>query len=97
MSNTVFDTRIALKIDTFENWMATNQPNKGANLILKRREIGLCEIPADSTSATTAPTILFKVGDGVTPFSNLSWGSAPAADVYSQSRKTRMGYYWSSR
>ena len=72
-------TRIALKYDTYANWTAED---KGANLVLLKGEIGLCEIPANNTSATNAPTVLFKVGDGVTPFKTLNWASALAADVY---------------
>ena len=72
-------TRIALKYDTYANW---TDEAKGANLVLLKGEIGLCEIPSGNAAATTAPTVLFKVGDGTTPFKSLKWASALAADVY---------------
>jgi hypothetical protein len=79
----LLNTRIALRIDTLENWLKTDADGKGAKLVLKHGEIGLCEIPSGDKTATTAPTVLFKVGDGKTAFGSLNWASALAADVYS--------------
>ena len=83
----ILNARFGQKIDTYENWTksdATTQANKtNADFVLKRGEIGFCEIPSGNTEATTAPTILFKVGDGTTAFKGLKWGSALAADVHS--------------
>jgi hypothetical protein len=76
-------TRIALKYDTYANWSDTSKEGKGGNLVLLKGEIGLCEIPSGSSEATTAPTILFKVGNGEDPFKSLKWASATAADVHS--------------
>ena len=76
-------TRIALKHDTWAAWHDESKENQGANLVLLKGEIGFCEIPTGSAEATTAPTVLFKVGDGTTPFKSLKWASALAADVYS--------------
>ena len=76
-------TRIALKYDTYANWTDTSKEDQGGNLVLLKGEIGLCEIPSGSNEATTAPTILFKVGNGETPFKTLKWASATAADVHS--------------
>lgn len=72
-------TRIALKYDTYANW---TDEAKGANLVLLKGELGICEIPSGNAQATTAPTVLFKVGDGTNPFKSLKWASALAADVY---------------
>ena len=89
----ILNTRLQLKIDTYINWTDLKEPGKGGNLVLKKGEIGLCEIPADNNSATTAPTILFKVGDGNLPFHHedptkcLKWASALAADVYAWAKK----------
>lgn len=86
MATKELKTRIALKYDTYANWTDATQENKGANLVLLKGEIGICEIPASpvagSAEATTAPTVLFKVGDGVSKFSALKWASARAADVH---------------
>lgn len=77
MANTIFNTRIKLKYDTLANWTAKETK------VLLNGEIGLCYVPAVTTgTTTTAPTILFKVGDGKTIWSELPWGSGLAADVY---------------
>lgn len=78
-------TRIQLKYDSYENW-------KDSELVLLPGEIGLCEIPGTTKTVveggktvqvTTAPTVLFKVGNAnKTPFKDLPWASAKAADVY---------------
>ena len=70
-----FNTRIKLKYDSLANWI-NNDP------VLLSGEVAYVEIPAANNAATTAPTILFKVGDGVKRFSQLGWGSGLAADVY---------------
>ena len=77
MANTTFNTRIKLKYDTLANW-TTNKAK-----VLLQGEIGLCYVPAVTNgTTTTAPTVLFKVGDGTTTWENLPWGSGLAADVY---------------
>lgn len=73
-------TRIALKYDTYANW---TDEAKGANLVLLKGEIGICAIENKAQGAQTAPTVLFKVGDGEHKFHELNWASALAADVYS--------------
>ena len=79
MAMTELKTRIALRYDTYTNWTSAS----GKSLVLLKGEVGICEIPSGSNEATTAPTILFKVGDGQRTFEQLSWISAKAADVYS--------------
>ena len=88
MAEKTLQTRIQLKYDSYANWIKTDIEGKGANLILKKGEIAFCEIPMGNSEATTAPTILFKVGDGVTPFGALNWASAKAADVYDWAKET---------
>ena len=90
MAEKLLNTRIALRIDTFENWAKTDDASKGANLVLKRGEIGFCEIPAQNPAAQTAPTVLFKVGDGTKKFSELNWASALAADVYAWAKASNV-------
>ena len=77
MANTTFNTRIKLKYDTLDNW-TTNKAK-----VLLQGEVGLCYVPAVTNgTTTTAPTVLFKVGDGTTTWEKLPWGSGLAADVY---------------
>lgn len=80
------NTRIQLRYDTLENWKSTTTAGKGALLVLNKGEVALCYVPAvvDTTTqkVLTAPTVLFKVGDGTKTFEQLPWGSALAADVY---------------
>lgn len=84
----ILNARFALKIDTYANWTdETLGEGKGALCVLKHGEVGFCEIPSGNTEATTAPTILFKVGDGTSPFKSLKWASALAADVYAWAKK----------
>lgn len=85
MSIKELKTRIALKYDTYANW-------KDSNLVLLPGEIGLCAIPEGSAEATTNPTVLFKVGDGTTPFKTLKWASALAADVYGWAKAEKVVY-----
>lgn len=87
MATKELQTRLQLKYDTYANWNdETLGENKGANLVLLKGEIGICAIgntaETGSAEATNNPAVLFKVGDGVTPFKRLKWASALAADVY---------------
>ena len=84
-------TRIQLKYDTLANWNAvasTFVPNKG--------EVCFVEIPTGDATATTAPTVLFKVGDGTTTWGTLKWGSALAADVYAWAKAANKPSYTAS-
>lgn len=84
-------TRIQLKYDTLANWNAvadTFVPNKG--------EVCFVEIPTGDNTATTAPTVLFKVGDGATTWGALKWGSALAADVYAWAKAASKPSYTAS-
>jgi hypothetical protein len=82
MANEIFKelkTRIALKYNTYEYWVN----GEGKDYAPLKGEVCFCEIPAGNNEATTAPTMLFKVGvDGEKKFSELKWGSALAADVH---------------
>lgn len=83
MANTTFNTRIKLKYDTLANW-TTNKAK-----VLLQGEVGLCYVPAVTNgTTTTAPTVLFKVGDGTTTWEKLPWGSGLAADVYDWAKAT---------
>lgn len=82
MATVELQTRLALKYDTYANWTNTATAGQGGNLVLLKGEIGLCEVPSGNAEATTAPTVLFKVGNGTSAFKDLKWASALAADVH---------------
>lgn len=78
MAEKILQTRIALKIDTYTNWMASV-------FIPKAGEACFCTISASETGsgATNAPNVMLKVGDGTHKFSELNWVTGLAGDVYS--------------
>lgn len=86
-------TRIQLKYDSYANWSSTTLGDgKGANLVLKLGEVGICAIPSGVNAAgvQNPPHVMFKVGDGTTPFSGLEWTSAKAADVYAWAKQASL-------
>lgn len=88
------NTRIKLRYDTLENWQSTTTAGKGALLVLNKGEMALCFVPAITTGATqTAPTVLFKVGDGTKTFEQLPWGGGVAADVPGWAKKDKKPEY----
>lgn len=88
-------TRISLKIDTWEAWHDESVTGKGANLILARGEVAFVQIGSipPGTTDQVIDTVLFKVGDGTSKFSELQWGSAIAADVYDWAKATKEEFY----
>ena len=93
MAEKILNTRIQLKYDTWSVWNNdTLGDNKGAKLVLKKGEIGICQIPAETNAGQSAsePVVLFKVGDGSTPFKSLAWASAKAADVYGWAKQASL-------
>lgn len=76
MAGTItLNTRIQSKYDTYTNW-STNNPT------LLQGEIAVVTVDAVQGDVSQVPAVLIKVGDGVTAFNDLPWGSALAADVY---------------
>lgn len=77
---------IQLRYDTLNNWIANSSQ------ILRKGEVACVEIPAlDTTSGiTNPPTVIFKVGDGTTPFAKLAWSSALAADVHTWAKQAAL-------
>lgn len=96
MNENVVYTRLQLKHDTYANWTNTSVEGQGGNLVLLPGEIGICIIDNKEQGAQTAPTVLFKVGDGVHPFHDpdptkcLKWASALAADVYTWAKQANL-------
>lgn len=74
-------TRIQLKYDTLANWNAST-------FILKKGEVAIATIETDDPAQAHLQPVMFKVGDGTKTFSQLSWASAKAADVYGWAKKS---------
>ena len=93
MAEKILNTRIALKYDTLANW-------NNSELILKAGEVAYAYLAANSeynenngnVTTTTAPTVLFKVGDGSHKFNELKWGSGLAADVHSWAKQDQEAF-----
>lgn len=89
MAENILKTRIQLKYDTLAAWNSLPDTKK-----LKAGEVAVVSVPAGTTTddngktITTAPTVLFKVGDGEKTFKELPWLSGLAADVHSWAKKT---------
>lgn len=92
MAEQFLKTKIALRINDYAYWSKiegvaepTNKvPGEGTNgfYVPYHGEVCFCEIPEGNATATTAPTVLFKVGNGTDYFKDLKWASGLAADVY---------------
>ena len=76
MAEKILNTRIALKIDTLENWSNSTLP-------LKKGELALATVAATAGTGLTEPVVMIKVGeDGVKTFKDLPWNvHAKASDV----------------
>ena len=78
----ILNTRISLKIDTFENWQKSD-------LILKNGEVAIATISAVQDGVVNkVPSVLLKVGDNAHKFSELNFVSALAADVHDYAKKS---------
>ena len=82
MAKKTLKTQIQLRYDTWENWSDESVPNQKGNLVLLQGEVGITYVPDNVDPIHNAPTILFKVGNGTSPFKDLNWASGLAADVY---------------
>lgn len=71
-----FNTKIKLRIDTYENWMKNNPT-------LLAGEAAICTVAiAQEGNVNAVPSTLIKIGDGTHKYSELDYMSAKAADVY---------------
>ena len=76
MAERTLNTRIKLRYASYAEWQSSS-------VKLLPGEVAVCYLEANNTEIkNTAPTVLFKVGDGEHTFSQLQWASARAADVY---------------
>ena len=83
MSAVELNSRIKLRYDTYENWSTTS----GKALILEKGEVGICAV---TNSGATQPTVMFKVGNGISKFDELPWTSGLAADVYGWAKQKNL-------
>jgi hypothetical protein len=98
MADKILNTRILLKYDTLANWEAKNT-------ILNMGEVGFAAIDVDIPPVSNElngtktdrdglkgknSTILFKIGDGQTPWKQLNWANALAADVYGWAKEANL-------
>ena len=86
MADKIFNTRIQLKYDTYANWQSKNP-------VLKSGEVGICVIPAETGAVTAEPAILMKVGDGTKTWTQLSFVTGLAGDVYSWAKASSKPTY----
>lgn len=84
----IINTRIQLKYDTLENWNKVQD-----TFIPKKGELIVIYVPASSGSVVNEPAVLFKVGDGTSKLSALSYTSAVAADVYAWAKASTKPSY----
>lgn len=92
MAEKKLSVRIALKYDTYTNWI-TNNP------ILKAGEVAVATIASGNTqevNSITAPQVLLKVGDGTNNYNALPFISAKAADVHSWAKAATKPTYSAS-
>ena len=84
MAEKTLQTRIKLRYASYSEWQSST-------LKLLAGEVALCYVPANNDEIkNTAPTVLFKVGDGSKVFSELQWASARAADVYNWAKQSTL-------
>lgn len=87
MATKTLITRIQNKIDELGSWKLVEETFKPL-----RGEICIVEIPSGDATATTAPTCLIKIGNGTDVFKDLTYLSAPAADVYAWAKKSETDF-----
>lgn len=80
MAEKILNTRISLRYDSYENWIA-NDP------ILRAGELALAAVTAKQNGAVEhVPSVLIKCGDGTHKYSELDYAFAKAADVISAAK-----------
>ena len=77
----ILNTRIALKLDTIENW-------EKSTLALRKGEVAICVINPTEENGLKEAVTMIKIGeDGVKTFKDLSWNFyAKASDVIDQAK-----------
>lgn len=90
-TNKVFQTRIQLKYDSYDNWLT-------ADPILKKGEMAIATIPENNTTSKlqNLPNVVLKIGDGASKYSVLPFVSGLAADVYAWAKAATKPSYAAS-
>ena len=99
MAEKKIQTRIALKIDTLENWSKiweTFKPMAGEKILFQIPNPNGASADANSEvpsgALTNPPQVISKTGDGVTVLRDLPWDSALAADVAAWAKPSDSSY-----
>ena len=80
MAEKILNTRISLRYDSYENWIA-NDP------VLRQGELALAAVSVKQDGVVNeVPSVLIKVGDGTHKYSELDYVFAKAADVIEQAK-----------
>lgn len=84
-------TRIALKYDSYENWVSNNP-------VLLAGEVAIATIPVTDhetmpTHFQNLPNVVMKVGDGSSHYNDLKFVSALAADIYDWAKAAQKPTY----
>lgn len=88
-TNHVLNTRIKLKYDSYENWIAKDP-------VLLAGEVAIATVASTDKELTgfqNLPNIVFKVGDGSNKYSALKFVSALAADVHGWAKEANKPVY----
>ena len=90
MADKVLNTRILLKYDSYTNWTSSNP-------VLKAGEMAIATVANiegnAATGFTNLPNVVIKVGDGATPYNQLKFVSALAADVHGWAKEASKPSY----
>ena len=88
MATKTLNTRILLRYDSYENWLAST-------IVLKQGEAAICSVPSGKTvdGVATPPAVLLKIGDNVHTFKDLPWLQAVSSDIYAWAKSPNKPSY----
>lgn len=87
MAERTLKTRISLLIKNYSDWQSIKD-----SFVPLKGEMCIVNVPASTGSVVNEPCVLFKIGDGVKTFGQLSYSSALAADVYAWAKKEKLAW-----
>ena len=88
MATKTLNTRILLRYDSYENWLAST-------IVLKQGEAAICSVPSGKTvdGVTAPPAVLAKIGDNVHTFKDLPWLQAVSSDIHAWAKAANKPTY----